>query len=102
MSKYESAKKKEEHAVNATAIFGALNDLSIHMRGELKDRGIRSGGTDTSWRRAAKLYSAGVEEADYKKWYLPFSMAMFPEEQSFPARLDTDGVKEWSKRLASF
>jgi hypothetical protein len=80
------------HQIQATDIAGDLETLSDTMKGFLKDRGIRVGGTHAAWKGAIK-----GEEPD---WYKPFSMAEEPCPRAFPIRDDSSSESSWIDLIA--
>ncbi len=79
---------REIHKLNPKSIKGELDDASTHFKGELKARGVRSGGTLHCWKNR---FAPGMEET----WYLPFSMSDSPRKRHPGA----PSVQNWLSQL---
>jgi len=80
-----------DHDAQEDDIKGDLEELSSDMKSDLKDRGLRTGGTDAAWKAAMAASSLGK---DHSTWYEPFSMSDTPRERAFPA-----AVSSWIDRI---
>lgn len=72
-------KSKKEHKDKVGTLQTALTKLSGWFESELKNRGIRGGGTHTNW----------VNGAANPMWYLPFAMCAQPYPMPYPGNLNS-------------
>jgi hypothetical protein len=82
--------KNAKHKADGVDIAGDLKGLSSDMKGKLKGRGKRMGGTHVAW-------LAAIDEKMTNTWFRPFSMAGSASKRSFPVK--KRGAASWVEKM---